>query len=91
MGIEHHENGVNNIRAIASIGAICGCIDKPGGEIIVDGLSLPSLTLYDELPLKEIQPIGKREFPIICKYRQECNTMIGMEANSKGIHILLRE
>ena len=83
-GIEHHENGVNNIRAIASIGAICGCIDKPGGEIIADGLNLPSLTLYDELPLKEIQPIGKREFPIIYKYRQECNTMIGMEAILKG-------
>lgn len=83
-GIEHHENGVNSIRAIASIGAICGCIDKLGGEIMVDGPGLPSLTLYDELPLKEIQPIGTREFPVIYKFRQECNTTMGMEAILKG-------
>ena len=48
------------------------------------GLNLPSLTLYDELPLNEIQPIGSREFPVLYEFRQECNTMMGMEAILNG-------
>lgn len=83
-GLEHHENGVNNIRAIASIGALCGCIDKKGGELLLEGLETRSLTLYDELPLEDIQPIGAQKFPLLYQYRRECNTMLGMEAILNG-------
>ncbi len=83
-GIEHHENGVNNTRLIASIGALCGCIDKIGGELLMRGIGSRSLTLYNEIPLEDIKPIGSDEYPLLYKYRKECNSMLGIETILSG-------
>ena len=84
IGVEHHENSINNIRAIASIGALSGCIDKKGGEIIPQDMGIASLTLYDEIPLNHLEPIGSKKFPVFYQYRQECHTMTAMDAMLTG-------
>ena len=43
VGPEHHDNGFNNIRAIACIGALCGCTDRPGGDMLEEPPALNSL------------------------------------------------
>ena len=35
-GLEHHENGVNNIRAIVSLDALLGALDQEGGTLFKD-------------------------------------------------------
>ncbi|WP_088186877.1 molybdopterin-dependent oxidoreductase [Desulfosporosinus sp. FKA] len=84
IGLEHHENSINNIRAIASIGALCGCIDQKGGELLPQRAGLPSLTLYDEIPLRHLEPIGAQQFPVLYDFRQECHTMTAMDTMLTG-------
>lgn len=78
-GLEHHENGVNNIRAVTVLACLCGNLD------IGCGLSWPEppkrndLTLYDEIDLKGEGPIGADLFPVLHEMRRECHTMTAME------------
>ena len=77
-GPEHHENGINNIRAISYLDALTGAFDHKGGAMHCEGLGGSRLTLYEELPLKNLGPIGADRFPVLYDYRQECHTMTGM-------------
>jgi len=79
-GLEHHENGVNNIRAIAMLDAILGALDKKGGNLFKGGIPLRELTLYDEVPLKHLGPLGADRFPVLYDLREECHTMTAMGA-----------
>lgn len=79
-GLEHHENGVNNIRAVVSIDALLGAVDRPGGNLLVPPLPLRRLTLYDELPLTHLGPLGADRFPVLYDMRRECHTMTATEA-----------
>lgn len=74
-GLEHHENGVNNIRAVACIDALLAGFDQKGGNSMPEGFGQRTLTLYDQMPLKELEPIGADLFPVLYDYRQECHTM----------------
>ena len=47
-GLEHHENGVNNIRAVAMLDGLLGALDQEGGTLFKAALPLRDLTLYDE-------------------------------------------
>ena len=78
-GLEHHENGVNNIRAVCCIDGIMGSYDVKGGSLLPEYLNANKLTLYDELPLKHIQPIGSDKYPVFYDLRQECHTMMLMD------------
>ncbi len=78
-GLEHHENGINNIRAVASIDAIVGGFDQKGGNFMPEGFGQSELTLYDEVPLMHLDPIGADRFPVFYEYRQECHTMTAMD------------
>ena len=61
-GPEHHENGINNIRAMACLDALTGSLDEKGGNLMAEGLALQSLTLYEEIPLRHLDPIGAQRF-----------------------------
>ncbi len=83
-GVEHYENGVNNVRAIASLDAICGAFDVKGGSINADGLGQQSLKLFDEIPLTQLRRADGEKFPVLHDFRQECNTMTALNAILTG-------
>ncbi|MBN2552272.1 MAG: molybdopterin-dependent oxidoreductase [Spirochaetales bacterium] len=83
-GPEHHENGINNIRAVACLDAILGALDREGGNRLADGFQAAHLTLYDEIPLEHLGPIGADRFPVLYDFRQECHTMTGMDTILSG-------
>jgi len=78
-GLEHHENGINNIRAVACLSGLCGALDARGGDPWPEGMGGRILTLYDELPLSDQKPVGADRFPVLYQLRQECHTMTAME------------
>lgn len=78
-GLEHHENGINNIRTVASLGGLCGAVDIEGGDFWPEGMEGRKLTLYDELPLIDQKPIGADKYPVLYQFRQECHTMTAMD------------
>lgn len=78
-GPEHHENGINNIRAISFLDALCGSFDRKGGNLHGEGLGARRLALYEEIPLMHLGPVGADKFPVLYHYRQECHTMTAMD------------
>lgn len=78
-GLEHHENGINNIRAIAYLDTLLGALDRKGGNRLAEGFPTRRLTLYQERPLTELGPIGAERFPVLYGLRQECHTMTAMD------------
>jgi formate dehydrogenase (coenzyme F420) alpha subunit len=78
-GLEHQENGVNTIRVMASLMCLCGALDIPGGLVLNEDMAGRDLTLYDELPLLDQQPIGADRFPVLYDMRRECHTMTAMD------------
>ncbi|WFD10617.1 molybdopterin-containing oxidoreductase family protein [Tepidibacter hydrothermalis] len=78
-GLEHHENGINNIRAVAYFDGLLGSVDAKGGNFLPSGFPLKELTLYHDVPLIEEQPIGRDRFPVLYDFRQECHTMVAMD------------
>ncbi|MBM3147537.1 MAG: molybdopterin-dependent oxidoreductase [Actinobacteria bacterium] len=83
-GLEHHENGVNNIRAIVALNALLGTPGRIGGALFEAPLPLRSLLLYDELPHTELGPLGADRFPVLYDVRQECHTMTALDAILSG-------
>lgn len=83
-GLEHHVNGVNNIRTITMIDALAGATDRKGGMRIPMSFGLPELTLYKEKPLMELGPIGAERFPVLYEMRQECHTGMLMDQIISG-------
>ena len=79
-GLEHHENGVNNIRAIAILDGLLGALDREGGAFFKDAVPLRDLTLYDDVPLEHLGPLGAERFPVLYDLRRECHTMTAIEA-----------
>lgn len=78
-GLEHHENGINNIRACAYLDGLIGAVDQKGANYSPIGFPLKELVLYKEKPLLDRNPIGRDRFPILYHYRQECHTMTLMD------------
>jgi len=79
-GLEHHENGVNNIRAIATLDALLGALNREGGMLFKEAVPLRELTLHDEVPLEHLDPLGAKRFPVLYDLRRECHTMTAIEA-----------
>lgn len=78
-GLEHHENGINNIRACAYLDGLIGAVDQKGANYSPVGFPMKELVLYNEKPLLELNPVGRGRFPILYHYRQECHTMTLMD------------
>ncbi|MCP4146140.1 MAG: molybdopterin-dependent oxidoreductase, partial [bacterium] len=83
-GLEHHENGFNNARAIACLDGLLGSLDEKGGQFMPEKPGLINLTLYEEKPLRFLNPIGADKFPVLYDFRQECHTMTAMDTILTG-------
>jgi anaerobic selenocysteine-containing dehydrogenase len=83
-GPEHHENGINNIRAVACLDSLLGALDREGGNLLSEGSPGRHLTLYEEIPLEHLEPIGAKRFPVLYGLRQECHTMSAMDTILSG-------
>jgi anaerobic selenocysteine-containing dehydrogenase len=79
IGIEHQENGVNDVRTIACLAALCGSLDIEGGFTWPEALGERKLSLCDEISLRDEKPIGADKFPALYDYRWECHTMRAMD------------
>jgi anaerobic selenocysteine-containing dehydrogenase len=78
-GLEHHENGINNIRAIACLDGLLGNFDQQGGNFLAEKPKFKDLTLYGEKSLHHLGPIGADKYPALYDYRHECHTMTAMD------------
>jgi formate dehydrogenase (coenzyme F420) alpha subunit len=79
VGPEHHDNGFNNIRAIASLSAVCGCIDRPGGNLIVEKAPLNSAYPATD-KLVQQAPIGADKYPVFYDNHGEGHTIETLNA-----------
>jgi anaerobic selenocysteine-containing dehydrogenase len=80
VSLEHQENGVNAVRAIACLGGLTGVLDREGGDPWPEALGERYLTLYEELPLLDQEPIGAADYPVLYDFYKECNTMKAVDA-----------
>ena len=78
-GLEHHDNGVDNIRAMVVLSCLTGGLDTASGLGWPEDMPRNKLTLYDQLPLESEKPIGADRFPVLYDIRKECHTMTAME------------
>ena len=78
-GLEHHENGINNIRAVACLDGLHGSVDGEGGNFLPASSGLKELTIYEEKPLQHLGHIGAEKYPVLYDFRRECHTMMGMD------------
>ena len=78
-GLEHHENGVNSIRAFTILACLCGALGQPTGLFRPEPLEIRNLTLYDDMELDDPHPIGADKFPALYNIRRECHTMTAMD------------
>jgi formate dehydrogenase (coenzyme F420) alpha subunit len=79
-GLEHYENGVNNVRTLAALSCLCGTLDTGCGLFWPEEMPRRRLTLYDELPLLDQKPIGADKFPVLYDRRKECHSMTAMDS-----------
>lgn len=87
LGIEHHENGVQTVRAVAALSALCGYLDIEGGSELVfkpgpgffDG-PLPQLyrmvTPEPAPPRARAKPLGYEEYPLYDVYNRQAQGML---------------
>ncbi len=78
-GLEHHDNGVDNIRALVVLSCLTGGLDIACGLTWPENMPQNKLTLYDELPLENEEPIGADRFPVLYELRKECHSMTAMD------------
>jgi anaerobic selenocysteine-containing dehydrogenase len=79
IGLEHHENGVNDVRTLACLAALCGAVDIKGGFTWPEALGERKLSMCEEVSLHHEKPIGADKFPALYEYRWECHTMTAMD------------
>lgn len=78
-GLEHNENGVNCVRALATLSCLTGALGLPCGLWQPEALGVRSLTDYDTSAQDEKGPIGADRFPVLYDIRKECHTMSAMD------------
>ena len=80
-GLEHHDNGVNNMRTFAILACLAGALDLPSGLIWAESPGVRDLTLYNEieLPPEHREPIGAGRFPVLFDLAREGHTLKAMD------------
>jgi len=84
VSLEHQDNGLNTVRAIASLGGLCGALDRKGGDPWPEALGERSLPLYEEIPLMDQQPIGADVYPVLYDVYKECHSMTAINTMLTG-------
>lgn len=95
LGIEHHENGIQTVRAVASLQAICGYLDAPGGPAL---MTRPGPRFWEE-PLPALwrmvtpepvpppvadKPIGWRDRPLFHVFNRQAQANLFPGAMLEG-------
>ena len=83
-GLEHHENGINNVRAIACLDGLLGSLDQQGGNFTAEKPGLKDLTLYRDKPLRHLDPIGADTYPVLYDFRKECHSISAIDTILTG-------
>jgi anaerobic selenocysteine-containing dehydrogenase len=78
-GLEHHVNGFQSIRAIDLITALCGNIDKKGGNIFLPIVPLSS-PISKEAPLVNPHTLGMKEHPLFVNLTQQAQALLVIDA-----------
>ncbi|MBW2121331.1 MAG: molybdopterin-dependent oxidoreductase [Deltaproteobacteria bacterium] len=78
-GLEHHDNVLDTVRAVACLGGLCGAVDVEGGDPWPETMGGRTLTLYDEIPLEGQEPIGAAEYPTLYRYTKDCHSLTAMD------------
>lgn len=68
-GLEHHGNGVANMRLISIMKAVTGNLDIPGGDLFTPKPKLKEMG--NPVPEPDIAPIGSDRYPLFCRLRKE--------------------
>jgi anaerobic selenocysteine-containing dehydrogenase len=87
LGLEHHENGVQSVRAVSALAAVCGYVDVPGGcepthrpSPRFDESPLPPLyrmaTAEPVPPPVSVRPIGYEEYPLYEVFNRQAQGML---------------
>ncbi|MBI3184342.1 MAG: molybdopterin-dependent oxidoreductase [Myxococcales bacterium] len=87
LGIEHHRSGLQTVRAVAALSALCGYVDVPGGAQLMNrpgpgffGELLPPLyrlATPEPLPPKaQARPIGYEEIPLYEVFNRQAQGML---------------
>ncbi|WP_406632079.1 molybdopterin-dependent oxidoreductase [Amycolatopsis sp. WGS_07] len=64
-GIGQHSNATQTERAIATLYALTGCYDSPGGNVVLPKLPVAPVTSPDQLaPEQRAKALGIQEFPL---------------------------
>ena len=74
-GLEHNRGGVDGVRTIVMLAGALGAVDRVGGLRRRPPSPLRDLTLYDEVPLRHLEPVGADRFPVLYDTWHECHTM----------------
>lgn len=79
--LELQTNGVQTLRAIASLEAISGSLDVAGGVKFVESPGLKPLSLGKSISLR---PVGCEKFPVFCGFSGEAQSNIFASAILDG-------
>ena len=78
-GLEHHENGVNSIRALTILSCLSGALGQPSGIFRPEPPGIRDLIPDGDLSPDNLGPIGADKFPVLYDIRRECHTMTAMD------------
>lgn len=87
LGLEHHQSGLQTVRAVAMLPVLCGYLDVPGAAQL---LNKPGPRFYQELlpplyrmatpapvpPPVEARPIGYQEHPLYEVFNRQAQGML---------------
>jgi anaerobic selenocysteine-containing dehydrogenase len=79
--LEHSSNGIQALRAICSLMAVCGNLEVPGGNITYPGVPIKGFRLADRI--EDVTPVGA-DFPLYTQLR-------GQTSGTKVTDIILTE
>ena len=75
-GLEYTTSGVQNIRAVMTLWALSGNLDVPGGNLIrTPGAGFRVNQSRRIAPPRGVEPVGKKEYPLYHRYREEAHAM----------------
>ncbi|MCX8043894.1 MAG: molybdopterin-dependent oxidoreductase [Desulfobacterota bacterium] len=78
VGVEHHTNAVQTLRAIMILLALTGNVDVPGGNTFFPPVML-SFPDQDELPAPSCKPIGMDEHPMFTGMINQAHALVLLE------------
>ena len=80
ISLEHHVNGVNTIRAIASLSGLCGSEDVKGGELWPKEIKTNNLCIHDQKASFGQRPTGADRYPLLYGLCGQCHSLTAMDS-----------